>query len=204
MYQTSKNKMWVDESGMEIPFSRTTKSERLRERSAHSLLSDAQKLNSQLAAFKEKVIRVCDEVYQVFMEEKNNEKARKGNFTWYNFDRSIKVEVAIQDRIEFDDLTISASKDKFDQYLHENVTSKDDFVKEIVVNAFSTSRGKLDTRKVLDLIKYKSRSKDPVFQEAIKLLEESIRRPDSKTYFRIWERDTQGQYHAIDLNFSSL
>lgn len=202
--QKTSNKIWSDESGMQIPSSRTTKLERLMERKSGKLLKEAVKVNKQLSVLKEQVQEVCQEVYDLFMEEHNNNKDRKGNFTWYNFDRSIKIQSRVSERIEFDDLSIIACKDKLDDFLSANVESKDEFIKQLVLDAFETSRGKLDAKKVMSLLKYKSRIKTPLFQEALELLESGIRRPDSKTYFQIWAKDSSGEYQNIDLNFSSI
>lgn len=202
--QKTSNKIWSDESGMQIPSSRTTKLERLMERKSGKLLKEAVKVNKQLSVLKEQVQEVCQEVYDLFMEEHNNNKDRKGNFTWYNFDRSIKIQSRVSERIEFDDLSIIACKDKLDDFLSANVESKDEFIKQLVLDAFETSRGKLDAKKVMSLLKYKSRIKTALFQEALELLESGIRRPDSKTYFQIWAKDSSGEYQNIDLNFSSI
>jgi hypothetical protein len=128
----------------------------------------------------------------------------KGNYTWFNFDRSVKIEVSVNERIEFDDLTIKACKEKLDEFLSENVTSKHEMIKQIVTDAFSTTRGKLDAKKVMSLLRYKDKVKDALFLESMELLEKSIRRPDSKTYYRISERMEDGGYRVIDLNFSSI
>jgi tRNA nucleotidyltransferase/poly(A) polymerase len=148
--------------------------------------------------------KLCNEVYVKMMEEFKTKTDSKGNFTWFNFDRSVKVEVSIADRIDFDDLTITACKDKLDEFLDQNLDSKQEFVKQLVTDAFSTSRGKLDAKKVMSLLKYRTKIKSDLFQEALNLLESAIRRPDSRTYFRIWERDKSGEYKLIDLNFSSI
>lgn len=205
MYQTSKDTNWIDEKGTAIPYNRTTKSERLQERKSNQLLKRAMGISSKLEEFKQEVKEVCANVYDVFMEEKNNSGAnKKGNFTWFNFDRSIKIEVSINERIEFDDLTITACKDKLNEFLSNNIDAKQEFIKDLVLDAFETTKGKLDTKKVMGLLKYKSKIKDKLFQEAMDLLSDSIRRPESKTYFRIWERNSEGKYENVELNFSSI
>jgi hypothetical protein len=77
-------------------------------------------------------------------------------------------------------------------------------IKQIVTDAFSTTRGKLDAKKVMSLLRYKDKVKDALFLESMELLEKSIRRPDSRIYHRISERQPDGSYKAIDLNFSSI
>ena len=202
--QKSQDKVWLDEKGLAVPYGRTTKSERLMERQSGKLYHEAEKLHERLSTFKAQIRTICQEVYDAFMAEHACEKARKGNFTWYNFDRSIKIEVSVNERIDFDDMFITGCKVKLDEFLSKHVESKDAFIKQLVLDAFETSKGKLDAKKVTSLLRYKSKIKTLLFQEAMELLEKSIRRPDSKTYFRVWRRDAAGSYQSIDLNFSSI
>lgn len=204
IYQKQKDGMWTDESGTQIPVNRLTKAEKIMERNAYKLLCQAQKLNADLASFKKQLIDLSNEAYEAFMAEKKA-KTTKGNFTWYNFNRSIKIEVAISDRIEFDDLTTEAAKARFDEFLKANITSKNEFVKDMILDAFQTERkGKLDVKRVLQLTRYEDRINDSLFSEAVQLINEAIRRPSSKTYFRIWLKDDSGKYQNIELNLSSI
>jgi predicted Zn-dependent protease len=157
-----------------------------------------------LSSFKSYIKEVCQEVYETFMAEKDNDTPGKGNFTWFNFDRSIKIEVSINEQITFDDLTIKAAQDKLNEFLGNELSTTQEFIKELIKDAFSTSRGKLDSKKVMSLVRHKNRISDPIFQEAIALVEQSIRRPESKTYFRIWQKNEDGKYEVVDLNFSSI
>lgn len=204
MIQKVKEKQWIDETGRKVPIDYVSLGNRLKERSAGTLYRKAKAINKQLAAFKTEVQKLCDDVYQKMLEEHKAKAEGKGNFSWFNFDRSIKVDVSVNPRIEFDDITIQACKQKLDEFLSENLDSKQEFVKEMVKDAFSTSKGKLDSKKVMNLLKYRSRVNAPLFQEALDLMEESVRNPSSRVYFRIWERDKQGEYKLIDLNFSSI
>jgi len=202
--QKSTDSMWTDEAGLSIPYNRTTKVERLMERKSYALAKKANGLSNKLKSFKDEVREVCQDVYDTYMASVNNDKKNKGNFTWYNFNRSIKVEVSISERIEFDDLGIKACKDKLDEFLKNNITAKNDFIKQLVFDAFETKRGALDAKKVTGLLRYRNKIKKPTFQEALDLIESSIRRPDSKMYFRISVRNEEGKYDNIDLNFSSI
>jgi hypothetical protein len=203
MIQKTNQESWTDETGKLVPIKYVNSLYKLKERNAGTLLTEAKKINQDLIAYKKKMRKLCDDIYQKALKELGT-TGLKGNYTFFNFDRSTKIEVSISDRIDFDDLTIQACKSKLDEFLSSTIDSKQEFVKEMVTDAFSTSKGKLDVKKVLDLFKWRNKIKHHLFQEAIILLEESIRRPDSKTYFRIWERDKNGEYNIIDLNFSSI
>jgi len=204
MKQELKNKLWIDETGREVPVCYLNSSDKLKERYAHTLLTRAKGLNKKLLEYKADFKRLCDEVYEAAMKDFKANPDSKGNYTWFSFDRSIKVEVNINERITFDDLTIKACKSKLDEFLDNSVESKHDFVKQLVTDAFATTRGKLDAKKVMSLLRYEDKIKDALFQDSLTLLKESIRHPDSRTYYRISERQADGSYKVIDLNFSSI
>jgi len=204
MIQKIKDGVWKDEAGKDVPIEYIGTGARLKERNAATLLKEAVSLNKKLTIFKKLVEKLSGGVYQVAMEEFKAKKDGKGNFTWFNFDRSIKVEVSISERTEFDDLAIEASKKKLDEFLGENLNSKTAFVKDLVIDAFSTTKGKIDVDKVFQLMKYRTKIKDQLFQEAINILEAGIRRPGSKTYFRISEKKEDGSYSLVNLNFSNV
>lgn len=201
-------KKWIDENGLEIPANRITKSEKLKEQAAERLLKKAKKLSKELAAFKDEVASTADEILElVFDENGASREGHKGNFSFYNFDRTIKLEVDNQERIEFDDALIAVAKQHFDEFLTNSSTGVDEMIRQLILDAFSTSRGRLDTKKVLSLVKYRQRvpaNKYPQFHQAIDAVEKAICRPDSKLYFRIAERDTEGKYKPVNLNFSAI
>lgn len=196
---------WTDEKGIQVPVSRVTKAEKNREKSTARLLNGALKLNEQLKAFKQEVFEITSKLYREHMEASGLDgKDMKGNWTLYNFDRSIKVDVSVKDRIEFDDLEIEAAKQKFNTFLDQNVSATDEFIKDLIMDAFNTSKGKLDVKKVTSLLGYRTRVKEPLFQEALDHIENGMRRPSSKTYFQVFARCEDGSYEAINLNFSAI
>ena len=202
---TSKDASWTDEAGTAVPFNRITKSEKLMESYTARLRKGAVSINKQLVEFKALIKELSAKAYEAFMAERNAHPEAKGNFTWYNFNRTIKIQVDVQERIEFDDLTIKLAKAKFDEFLDKNIQSSNEFAKQLVMDAFETQRKQsLDTKKILSLTRHKDRINDPLFTEAVNLINEAIRRPDSKTYFRIWVKDNAGEYKSIDLNLSNI
>jgi len=202
--QTSKNQLWVDESGVKIPYSRITTTERLKEKNAGKLLKDAIEANKRLAALKTLVQKYTDEVITAFATENNVNRVNKGTITWYNFDRSIRIEADVSEKIAFDELSILAAKELLDSFLSQNINPKVEYVREMITDAFATSKGKLDTKKVLSLMKWKSKIPDKEFTDAMNLIEAGIRKPSCKIYYRISVRNAEGKYDIIDLNFSSI
>ncbi len=201
--QLTKARTWKNEDGFSIETKRLTKTEKLKEISAFALAKEAVAVHNQLAKYKDHIREICQKVYDTYMEEKGANKT-KGNFTWYNFDMSIKIEVSINEAITFDDLGIAACKEKLKSFINTSVDAKNEFIKDLVMAAFETKRGKLDSNKVMGLLRYRTKIDHEEFQEALNLIEESIRRPKSRTYFRIWAKDEAGSYQNIDLNLSSI
>jgi hypothetical protein len=200
------DKFWTDEKGVQIPVSRVTPTEKRKERSSAKLATEATRLNSALSKFKDACAAETEKAYQEDL--KAGKAASKGGYTLYNFDRSIKVERSLNEMITFDENLIGAAKEKFDQFLTEGTAGVDDMIRQLIMDAFSSTRkGKLDSKKVMNLLTYKQRiseHKYPAFHDALNLIEQSIRRPDSRIYYRISVKDENGEYQNIDLNFSSI
>jgi hypothetical protein len=200
---TSKDKVWEDEAGLQIPVKRITSIEKMKEKHAAALVKKAFDIQNKLIAFKEEIADKSLEIQKAVVKS-SSDKPSKGNYTWFNFDRSIKIEVNVSERIDFDDLEVMACKDKLNQYIADNVQSKDEFVTELIESAFSRKNGNLDAKKVMSLLHYSERVKAPLFLEAMKHLKSAIRRPDSKTYYKISIKNEEGKYENIDTNLSNL
>lgn len=203
--QTPSQKFWKDESGTSIPVSRLTRSEKLAEKASYAIATKALKISGDLSAFKAEIKQLSETVYNALLEENGIKNGtRKGNFTWFNFDRSIKIELDLQESIKFDEVLIGLAQEKLTEFISSAISGSDDFIKDMVLDAFNKTNGRLDVRKVLGLRRHKQRAKDGRYHEAMELIDKAIRRPDSKLYFRVFVRDENGVYNSIDLNFSSI
>lgn len=196
-----KEKVWMDEMGQPIPVARIQPLEKQKERVAFSCAKEAMDINNRLSNFKEKIGKECRVIYAESMKDA---KPGKGNFTFFNFDGSIKLEVQVNELITFDSVLIEKAKQKLMEMVGEGIRPELEFLKELVMGAFQTSRGMLDTKRVMGLKKHAKRIKDERYHEAMAFIDASVRRPSSKTYFRVWLRGEQGEYKIIDLNFSSI
>jgi len=204
--QIKQKDFWYDESGLAVPVSRVTKAEKLTERKSEQIVKKAVDLNRRLSEFKTYLIETAKEVYEAIRKE-NGAKVKenyKGNFTFYSFDRSIKIEVNISEPIDFDDILIQLAQEKFQEFLADNITVENEFIKEMILNAFKTRRGRLDPKNVLDLTRYVNKVNNPLFTEAVELINKSIRRKPSKTYYKIYIKDNEGKYQSVELNFSNV
>ena len=204
--QTSKNQMWIDESGTQIPFNRVTISEKQREKSATKILKTALGINKALTAFKSEIKQACEDCETAFAKENNvtRDESYKGNYTFFNFDRSIKVERSVNETITYDEETMQLAKNIFMSFLKESIDSSKEWVRDMVLEAFETKSGKLDPKRINTLHRYESRIKNEDYSKACKLAKQAERRPDSKIYYRVWIKDENGKFKAIELNFSMI
>jgi len=194
-------KQWIDLNGNEVPAQYVPKLDKDRERVTLKYLARAKKLSEQLEKFKTDLLEDCDAVYEGMLADNNVPGNSKGGFSLSTFDRSAKIEISIQERIEFDDL-ISVAHEKIKLYLEEKTQGVDQELKQIINQAFETRKGRMDVKRILGLFRLKI--SHPLWNEAMELIKNSITRNNSKRYARIWEKDANGEYKNIELNFSSI
>ncbi len=207
LQHTTKDKIWIDESGTQIPYNRTTPIERKKEKHAFNLLKKGQNVTKILAELKAAVKEASDEVLNAEREASNVKLSEKGNYTWYNFDKSIKIQVDVNEPIKFDEIKIASAKEKLMNLIRTNING-DDFIISIAEDAFQTSSGKLDPKKILGLRKHSSRIRNEAikleWEEIMKQIDASITRPKSKSYYKIWVKNEEGEYEGVELNFSNI
>jgi hypothetical protein len=193
--------IWKNHLGQEVPFSYVPPIDKKKDRIAQSLVKKATELSLKLAQYKYDLLEKCDDLYEEMKADASVTTGSKGNYTITSFDKSLKIEVNVSERIEFDDKIIFA-QEKINEFLSTKTKDADADLAEIVNNAFQSSKGQLDHKRVLSLFAYKI--KHPIWLEAMELIKQSIQRNNSKRYVRIWQKDDAGQYQSIDLNFSNI
>lgn len=198
-------KMWKDETGREIPDNRITKKERKAEKLAAKIKKESVKINRQLSLLKETIIDGSADLLKMTMKENGiKESDYKGNYTWFNFDRSIKIQVDISESVRFDDAEIMVAKKLLFEFLEDNLSTVEGLIKSLVIDAFQQRSGKLDVKRILSLTKHKDRVKDKRFQDACEMIIKAQRRPESRKYCRVFLQEADGNYKNIDLNISSI
>lgn len=126
----------------------------------------------------------------------------KGNITLYSFDGKYKIVRQIQDTIRFDE-RLQAAKILIDQCIQSWSESSNDHIKTLILDAFQVDKeGKISTGRVLGLRRHDF--DDPKWLQAMDAIAESINIVDSKRYVRFYERDSEGKYQAISLDFANV
>jgi hypothetical protein len=199
---TKDSKIWKNHKGEIVPANYVPDFDKKKEKVIERHFKRAQEVNALLDKFKKEALEQCDGIYESMMAHANIELSeRKGNYTLNSFDKSIKIEVAVQDRIEFDD-NINFAQKKIEEFLQLKMEGTDLELVELITNAFKTNKGKLDNKRILSLFRYKITH--PLWLEAIELITKSIQTNSSTRYFTIWQKNEEGTYKQIQLNFSSI
>ena len=126
----------------------------------------------------------------------------KGNVTLFSFDGKYKIVRQSQESIRFDE-SLQAAKALIDECISEWATGSNDNIRVLINDAFQVDKeGKISTGRVLTLRRLDIR--DEKWLRAMDAISESITVTDSKNYVRFYERDHEGKYQAISLDFANV
>jgi len=203
-----KDAIWRDASGTEVPVKFVPAPDKKKEAlagavykaavTAEAVLLDLHKMLTN--AFSEARAAVAQE-YAIKGKEK---KKGKGSFTWYNFDKSVKIEADINDIVKWDGAMMTEALSQLNSYISGNIGDSNELIKQLVNDAFTGSKGQIDSRKVFQLLKYENKIKDKRFLKACDIIKQASSVDSTKLYMRVSEKTETGEYRIINLNFSSI
>lgn len=91
------------------------------------------------------------------------------------------------------------------EFLGDTVKKKDKALYEILLSLLQRNKdGKLEPRRVMDIISHEDKYTDERWRKAIKLLKESYQERGSKYYMEFARKTADGKWEPINLNFASL
>lgn len=200
---TKKTKTYTDKDGREIPSGYLHKIDKDKHAAAIKIHKKASEISKRMADFKSLVFEIADDLYERTLTEKKI-KLRdnsKGGYSITTIDKAIKVEITISETIAFDD-RIDIAQKLINEYLEDKTKGSDAELSILINEAFRTTRGRLDTRRILNLMKLQIKHQKWV--KAMELIKESMSTRDSKRYIRVWERAENGEYKPVKLDFASI
>nr|WP_314710619.1 DUF3164 family protein [uncultured Comamonas sp.] len=127
---------------------------------------------------------------------------KKGNLTLYTFDGKYKVQVAISERMVFDE-RLQAAKALIDECITAWSEGSRDEIKVLVQSAFQTDQeGRINTGRVLSLRRMEIR--DEKWLKAMAAIGESLQVVGSKEYVRFYVRVSEDKYEPISLDLAAV
>lgn len=168
------------------------------------LIARAKGVSSRLEVFKRLVFDEINAFVELSAEQYNVKMGgQKGNITLHSYDGKYKVQVAIAERVTFDE-RLQAAKKLVDECIHEWSEGSRDEIKVLVNSAFETDKeGKINVSRVLGLRRLNITDKK--WLRAMTAIAESVQVVGSKEYVRFYERDEKtGKYHPIRLDVAAV
>lgn len=125
----------------------------------------------------------------------------KGNKTLTSFDGLMKVEVRVQDHIDFGP-ELQIAKALVDECLTEWSADSRPEIRDIVTRAFNTDRaGQINRSEIFMLLRLEIT--DPRWQEAMRAIRDAIRIVGSKIYVRCQKRDSfDGAWETVTIDLA--
>jgi len=195
-------KLWTNHKGETIPDKYVNDHDKLKEKTVIRIEKKATKLSNTLKKFKTEMFKDCDAVIDSIYKQSNTERKQgKGNYTIYSFDKSIKIEISVDDIIDFND-KIQIAQVKINDFLEKKLNGADEDLSVLVNNAFKTTKGRLDKARIFSL--FQLNIKHPIWLEAMELIKDSITTNSTRRYVSVHKREADDSYRLINLNISSI
>lgn len=194
----------ADASGRLIPESMIKPIDLTRDALVQEIARQAKIVSDGLREFKNRVFTDINAFVELSAEEYGVKLGgKKGNLTLYSFDGAFKIQVAIAERMVFDE-RLQSAKHLIDECITEWSEGSRDEIKVLVQDAFQTDQeGKINTGRVLGLRRLDI--KDEKWATAMKAIGESLQVVGSKEYVRFYERIAgSDEYRPISLDVAAV
>lgn len=180
--------------------------EKLKDQLVECILRKVEEHNKLLKALKDDINDDIESYLDILLEKYNinaKDSAKKGNFTFEDYAKTLKVQVQMAEKIQFND-KLNIAKAKIDEYLNDIVKDSSEDIKVLINKAFEVDKkGNLDSKKILSLRSYDI--KDARWKEAMEIIAESVEIVGIKPYIRFYKRDkATDSYTAISLDFANI
>lgn len=207
-FHTSKNNTWRNASGDEVPYKFVPEVDKKKETLSAKILKQALQAEATLQNLYDFMTDAFAEITTLVKQEyeikKGKSKKTTSGFTWYNFDKSVKVESTVDEIVKWDETLSSEAYQILKEYIQSALTGDKELISGLVSEAFANSKGMIDTRKVFQIIKWGRKIKSAKYQKACELLTQAQGIDKTKLYMRVWVKEDDGSYRNINLNFSSI
>lgn len=186
-----------------IPVDKVKPVDKLRDEEVKMMISHAKNLREDMQRTKRRIFASFNDFVALSAQEYDVKLGgKKGNTTLLSYNGKYKVQLAVSENIVFDE-RLQVAKSLIDECLTDWTRDSNDNIKAIINQAFQVDKeGKISTHRVLSL-----RSLDMLdakWDRAMDAISDAIQVTDTKEYIRFYERDEQGAYHQISLDFSNV
>ncbi len=201
-----KGDFWINKKGDEVHKGLIGVDEQLKDELVEKLILEASNITKVLFEFKTYAFSEVETFYNLLLEKYKiniKEHSKKGNLTIENYSGTAKIQIAVAERIAFDE-KLKIAKAKIDEYLHEVTKDSSADVRTLITKAFEVDKkGDVNAKKILSLKSYEI--KNPLWIDAMNIIDEATEIVSSKNYIRFYTReDITQEYKLISLDIAGV
>ena len=192
-----------DGRGRLVPNPMVKPIDKLRDEVVNGIFGRCVEMNEALETFKRVVLNEILTFCELSAEQYGASIGGvKGNIQLTSFDGSIKIQVAVNESIDFGEQIIAA-KALIDDCLADWTANGPDEVKVLVQDAFDSKDGRLSSKKIMGLRKFNF--DDPRWKQAMEAISDAVIVVGSKNYLRVYHRnEDNGKMEALAMDGGNL
>lgn len=193
-----------DAKGRLTPIELVKPKDRMEDMLVREMMTQAESLNAQMAAFRTDVFAQVDAFVQLLFEAfKAQAGGPKGNMTLQTFDGLLKLQIQISDLVKFGP-ELQIAKALVDECVTDWSTGARAELRAIVMNAFRADKeGQVNKAALLGL--QKLAIEDERWLKAMDAIRESIEVVGTKRYFRLYRRSrADAPWQAVSLDMATV
>lgn len=201
-HQTTIGGYMKNAQGHLIPLNKVKPLDKLRDESVLRMIKLAKELQATMQSTKADIVMEFKDFLALSADEYDTVLGgKKGNTSLVSYDGKYKIQLAVSNNIVFDE-RLQIAKQLVDECLHEWSEDSNDNIKAIINHAFQVDKeGKISTYRVLGLRRLDIT--DAKWLKAMTAIQDAIQVTSTKEYMRIYEKDDNGKYQLIPLDFSN-
>lgn len=191
-----------DGKGRWQPVSTIKPQDLLEHETVCKIIGHAEDLSAQVTRFKAHTFDDLGDFEALLAQEYEATRGgQKGNKTFLSFDGLMKVQIAVQDHIDFGP-QLQVAKELIDDCLNEWAAEANDNLRAIVTRAFNTDKpGQVNRAEIFMLLRLEI--DDARWKRAMDAIRDAMRVVGSKTYVRCYRRETQeSPWQAITIDLA--
>jgi hypothetical protein len=202
-YFVNKKDFMTNSQGHQVPVDMVTDIDKLRDQTVRSISDKALKMKESLVSFKQELRSEMTSFLQLSAERFGKTYGgRKGNVSLMSYDGSLKLMLAVNENIVFDE-RLQIAKGIIDGCINKWSEGSRSEIRALVNNAFYVDKaGNINTARILGLRRLDIT--DPDWQKAMEAITESIQISGSKEYLRVYVREANGEYKQVPLDVAAL
>ncbi|RVL51072.1 DUF3164 family protein [Sinorhizobium meliloti] len=191
-----------DAKGNLVPVEAIKPADKLEDETVRKIIGHARGLSAQIGRFKQHTFDDLGDFEALLAQEYGAAKGgAKGNKTFMTFDGLMKVQVQVQDYIDFGP-QLQIAKGLVDECLNEWSADSRPEIRAIVTRAFNTDKaGQINRAEIFMLLRLDI--EDERWKRAMDAIRDAMRVVGSKTYVRCYERGSiEHNWQAVTIDLA--